>query len=222
MHMLPLAGVRTAFDVGAGDGWLVRRLRDRGIHADGAEPYGTRAQELSATSAESLQLTSGSYDLITLWHVLEHLDEPQDVLVRAREGLRDGGRVVVAVPNLDSLQAGLGGDRWFHQDVPRHAAHFTREGLLRLVARSGLRTSKLRTFTLDQNLLGMTQTLLNRVVGHHNAAFAALKVERPAERSAIAASAVAFFPAAVVGTGLELAASLVGRGGSLVVEAMRA
>ena len=67
-----------------------------------------------------------------MWHVLEHLDDrlgPSPTCAARCPG----GRLIVAVPNLSSLQARIGGDRWFHQDIPRHRTHFTEGGLLMLL-----------------------------------------------------------------------------------------
>ena len=92
--------------------------------------------------------------MIVLWHVLEHLDDPELGLRRAVEALGCRGRIVISVPNLGSLQARIGGRCWFHLDVPRHAVHFTRRGLVRLIGRCGLEgdavsatSSSTRTFS---------------------------------------------------------------------------
>jgi SAM-dependent methyltransferase len=207
-------------DVGAGDGRLVRALRERGYHAVGIDPFAEEAPVRASLDAAGLP--AESFDAVVFWHVLEHLDEPEAALREAGRIAKPGGRIVVAVPNLDSLQARLGGDLWFHQDVPRHAVHFSEAGLRALLARVGLALERLHTVTVDQNLLGMTQTLLNRLTGDLNAGFRTLKgdVDGVPRRSRVI-SAVAVVPAAVVGTAVESAATLAGRGGSLVARARR-
>src|SRR5436190_2159200 len=82
-----------------------------------------------AVQLEGLDLEPASQDAVVLWHVLEHLADPGEALRRIRRWLRPSGALVVAVPNLSSLQARIGGDRWFHQDVPRHRTQFSRAGL---------------------------------------------------------------------------------------------
>ncbi len=74
-----------------------------------------------------------------------------------------GGRLIVAVPNLASLQARIGGDRWFHQDVPRHRTHFTSAGAVAIVSGAGFEVDRVRHLVIEQNPLGMWQTLLNRL-----------------------------------------------------------
>ena len=80
-------------------------------------------------TVEEATFPPGEADLVVLWHVLEHLDVPAATLDRIRGWLKPGGRLVVAVPNISSVQAQIGEDRWFHQDVPRHRVHFSPEGL---------------------------------------------------------------------------------------------
>jgi hypothetical protein len=120
------------------------------------------------------------------------------------------------------VQAKLGGDRWFHLDVPRHTTHFTRTGVVRLLERCGLRVAQVGGVVLDQNLLGMAQTLLNRLTIEPNVAFRALKGDRAgAPRRDIVVSVLAAAPAAVGGSLAETAAMLIRRPGSIVVRAVR-
>jgi SAM-dependent methyltransferase len=205
-------------DVGAGDGSLVRALRGRGCHAIGLDPFADGAS--TPSSLAEADLPAETFDALVFWHVLEHLDQPAAELHQGRRVLKPGGLVVVSAPNLDSVQARLGGDLWFHQDVPRHAIHFSEAGLRALLARSGLRVERLHTAALDQNLLGMTQTLLNRLTGDVNAGFRTLKGDLDGvPRRSRALSLVAAVPAGVVGSAVEAGATLAGRGGALIARA---
>lgn len=62
----------------------------------------------------------GSVDVIALWHVIEHLRNPREVLAAAAAALRPGGIIALAAPNPESLQFRLLGSRWAHLDAPRH------------------------------------------------------------------------------------------------------
>jgi SAM-dependent methyltransferase len=104
----------------------------------------------------------GSFDAVTMWHVLEHLSDPSAALARAADLLRPGGRIVVSVPNIDSLQARLGGERWFHLDVPRHLFHFSPRSLSALVERVGLRVARIGHLYPEMEVVGLVQTTLNR------------------------------------------------------------
>jgi SAM-dependent methyltransferase len=214
----------SVLEIGAGDGWLVTALRERGCSVTGIEPFAQPPDGALVAHREVTEddFAAGPYDIVVFWHVLEHLSDPVGALRSAAGALTSDGRVVVSVPTLDSLQARLGGDRWFHQDVPRHAVHFTRDGLERLFERSGLAIAQIHDFVPDQNLLGMTQTLLNTVTRDVNVGFRLLKGDRDGmTKSDVVVSALAAAPAAILGLVLESIAMLAGRGGAVAVEATR-
>jgi len=99
-----------AVDLGAGGGEVVFMLRACGVDAIGVEPnegYARFASEklglpVSHGFYEDAQIPPGSVDLVTCFHVMEHVESPLDALARARSWLRVGGRMVVEVPNVES------------------------------------------------------------------------------------------------------------------------
>ena len=218
-------------ELGAGDGRFVARLAEAGYAAWGIEPSGSAvgaAARIGAlverAGAASAEVADGSLDGVVIWHALEHLEDPAGVLTRARGWLRPGGRTIVAVPNLASLQARLGGDRWFHQDVPRHRTHFTATGLRALHERCGLRVRHESQLLVEQNPLGMWQTLLNRLTRERDFAFRLLKrdlaeADGRGRARDLAVTLLAGAPLVPLALALELAAGLTGRGGSVVVVA---
>ncbi len=106
----------------------------------------------------------GPFDVVTMWHVLEHLPEPVAALERAAELLAPGGRLIVSVPNNDSWQARLGGDDWLHLDIPRHIYHFTPRSLT--LARGAGRSShveRIGHLYPEMEISGCVQTALNRI-----------------------------------------------------------
>ena len=110
---------------------------------------------------DDAQVAPGSVDVVTLWHVLEHLDVPALALERIGSWLRPGGGLLVGVPNLASLQARIGRERWFHLDVPRHRVHYTPAGLRALLRAHGFDVLETRHVLLEHNPFGMWQTLAN-------------------------------------------------------------
>lgn len=226
---LPSAG--TVLEIGAGDGRLVARMRAAGLRAWGIDPSAAaceaaagRGVEVRAADVEEATVSPASQDGIVLWHSLEHFDEPGPAMSRVRGWLRPAGTLVVAVPNIDSLQARIGGDRWFHQDVPRHRTHFTPRGIERLLRRTGYEVEGVHHLLVEQNPFGMWQTLLNRLTGERDFLYRLVKrdlgeVDAAARRRDLAVTAIAGPLLVPVALGLELAAGLWGRGGSIVVEA---
>jgi len=74
----------------------------------------------------------------SLFHVLEHLENPEEVLVHIRENmLAEGGELLVQVPNFGSLEAKMFKQKWFSLDVPRHLWQFNSAALARMLERSG-------------------------------------------------------------------------------------
>jgi SAM-dependent methyltransferase len=83
-------------------------------------------------------LPDRGFDLITMWHFLEHDYDPLRSLAFARDKLADEGRLIIEVPRLDSVSFRLFGDRWPGLQAPQHTVLYDREQLLRFVARAGL------------------------------------------------------------------------------------
>lgn len=225
----PLPPRARVIEVGAGRGRLVAALRSRGVEATGIEPHPRRggpAPNVVKAAVEDAEFEAGGADAIVFWHSLEHLDDPHAALARATGWLRRGGRAVVAVPNLASLQARIGGDRWLHQDLPRHRTLFTLGGLRELMRRSGLRPGRAHQLMLEQNVLGMWLTLLNGLTAGRDVPYRALKRDLSYERRLDALrdalvcvmAGVPLLPLAAVA---EAAAGLAGRAGSVVAHGTR-
>ncbi len=216
-------------DAGAGRGRFVAAARAAGYRAFGIEPSACGAEasaDLAAADAirqariEEAPVERGSLDVVTLWHVLEHLDEPGAAIDRIGSWLRPGGGLVVAVPNLSSLQARLGRERWYHLDVPRHRVHYTPTGLGALLAARGFTVLHARHVLLEHNPFGMWQTLVSRVTRHPSYVYNVLKRNAPL-RSRDLAISIAALPLVPVAAALELAAGRAGRGGTIAMLARR-
>lgn len=172
--------------------------------------------EVVRAGVEDVELPEHAYDVAVLWHVLEHLADPAAALGRVHGWLSPQGRLLVGVPNLDSVQARLGGERWFHLDPQRHLVHFTPGGLARLLERTGFRVLARRQPLLDQAVPGMWMTLLNRLTRRRDALRAFVRHEDVEARD-LAITALAGGPLLAAGALLELAAAAAGRGGAIAV-----
>jgi 2-polyprenyl-3-methyl-5-hydroxy-6-metoxy-1,4-benzoquinol methylase len=229
----PLKTGASVLEVGAGDGRFLDALARRGYRVSGIEPsapFAARARsrglDVESASVEDATVAAGSQDAVINWHVLEHLREPSTALERAREWLVPAGTLVVAVPNLSSLQALIGNDHWFHQDVPRHRCHFSASGARLLLERSGFAIRSVHHILLEHNLLGMHQTLLNLCTSKPNVLFNTVKRNLSYESRFLCAWDVGIttlvgIPLVPVAAALELVAGACRRGGTLVVRAER-
>jgi len=230
LTFLERAGARPPgrlLDIGAGRGRFVAQARAAGWDAAGIEPSlrgmgGAQAAgiELQHAGIEDAVVATGSIDAATLWHVLEHLDDPGAALERIAGWLAPGGRLLVGVPNLASVQARAGGGRWYHLDVPRHRTHFTVEGLHALLRRHGLQPVATHHVLAEHNPFGLWVSVVSRSTRVPSWLYHALKRNAPL-RSRDALVTAAALPLVPVAIAAELAFGLAGRGGTVAVVARR-
>jgi 2-polyprenyl-3-methyl-5-hydroxy-6-metoxy-1,4-benzoquinol methylase len=180
-----------------------------------------QAGVLDAETAETAETAAGSLDAVTLWHVLEHVDDPRAALERIAGWLAPGGTLLVGVPNLTSFQARVGGERWYHLDVPRHRSHFTTQGIHALLLANGYAPIRTHHFSLEYNPFGMWQSLVSRATDHPSYLYNLLKRNAPPELRDLTVTAMAL-PLAPVAALAELLAGAAGRGGTIAVTARRA
>ena len=166
MTRLPATG--RALEVGSGSGWMLRALRERGWDAIGTERTAETAR--IATDASGATVLVGgleavddapSFDLIVLFHVLEHLDDPIAVLRAAARRLRSGGVLVLGLPNIGSWQARATGRHWMHLDPPRHLGHFSRRSIEQALAQTGFRVTGIDHHSYEHDALGWIQSWLD-------------------------------------------------------------
>jgi SAM-dependent methyltransferase len=213
-------------DAGAGRGRFVAFARAAGYDAFGIEPSaraGTAGDGgwVERVPIEAARIAPASVDAVTLWHVLEHLDRPGAALERIASWIAPGGGLVIGVPNLASVQSRVGGERWYHLDVPRHRVHFTPTGLGRLLGDHRFEVLEVRHTVLEHNPFGMWQSLLSRVTRNPSYVYNLLKRNAPV-RSPDLAISVAAVPLAPLAAAAELIAGASGRGGTIAVLARRA
>jgi SAM-dependent methyltransferase len=90
------------------------------------------------------ELEPASFDLITMWHSLEHVHEPKRTLREAHRLLLPTGRLIVAVPNFVGLPRQWFGSCWYGLDLPRHLTHFDPGALRRMLEETGFRVVEIR------------------------------------------------------------------------------
>jgi SAM-dependent methyltransferase len=218
-------------DVGCGKGRFLVAARQAGWQSTGIEP--TERSWRVAVETYGLEVLHEllrddlfppeHFEVVTMWHTLEHIPDPVAALRTVEHWLVPGGLAVVAVPNIASLQARLGGPLWFHLDPPRHLSHFTPRTGARLFSEAGFETPRAHFLYPELNEFGMLQTVLNRVGTSPNLIFNLLKRNRlglPASRAALAGNlAGTLLFATVVGVPLlllEWLSEAAGRGGTMV------
>jgi SAM-dependent methyltransferase len=119
-------------DIGAGTGYFPFTMTRRGWEVEAIEKdararaFAKEKFDLEVKPEEALNtLEPGTFDVITLWHVMEHLEKLNETWSRLYELLTDKGILIVATPNHASYDAKKYGANWAAYDVPRHLWHFT-------------------------------------------------------------------------------------------------
>ena len=137
-------------------------LRDMGWTVEGIDPSdeaARHARELNGLdvrvgSAESIlpELAGESFDLVTLWHVLEHVYDPVGVLTQIRRLLKPGGLLMLEVPNFASACSVMFRWSWAPLESPRHLFQFTPGTLTVLLTKIGFHVDRLRGIASPQNM----------------------------------------------------------------------
>jgi SAM-dependent methyltransferase len=142
-------------DLGAGTGAFVRTMKEAGWAVTGLEPDAEAREKAREDFQVDLQdITAfsglqGKFDVITLWHVLEHVHDLGGYMQRLAGLLEPGGRLFIAVPNYTSKDANAYGEFWAAWDVPRHIYHFSPAAMRTLVEKHGLVMEKYQPMWFD-------------------------------------------------------------------------
>jgi 2-polyprenyl-3-methyl-5-hydroxy-6-metoxy-1,4-benzoquinol methylase len=170
-------------DVGCGEGTFLAAMARRGWDAWGIEVSAEGAARAAARPGlrvldkrlEDCDLEPASFDLITLWHSIEHVPDPEALLRRAAALLKDGGTLFLAFPNPESWDFALFGPRWFHLDPPRHLHYFSPKTMGSLLERCGLEPEGTSHVSFEYNPFGFVQSVLNVLTGRMNFMYRRLK-----------------------------------------------
>jgi len=140
-----------ALDIGCGSGAYLLLLKNIGWNVVGADISDNVASEVREAGIpiltgelEKLGLEPCSFDLITMWHTLEHLPSPIESLQEIHRLLKNNGSLLIEVPNSVSIVAKVFGSNWFAWDLPRHLYHFSPVSLSRMLTRAGFRVVSIR------------------------------------------------------------------------------
>lgn len=165
----------SVLEVGCGPGLMLAAFRRRGWRVSGIERNEAAAETARrtlgtntiATSLEDLPAHS-RFDLIVLFQVLEHVDEPVSMLRECAKKLAPGGRLIANVPNFASWQSRFAGPKWMHLDVPRHIVHYTPKTLRKTLDRAGLTLCALSFKSWEHDPYGWVESTISGLTGRMN------------------------------------------------------
>lgn len=130
-------------DIGCGTGYFLQKAKQNGWKTEGIEPNSlarktAKKKGLKIFSDLSKIKEENKYQAITMFHVLEHIHDLRKTAKRVVSILEDEGTLLIAVPNYDSLDSKIYGEKWAGLDVPRHLYHFTKETMQVFAEKMGL------------------------------------------------------------------------------------
>ena len=143
----------TLLDIGAGTGDFLVVAKKDGWEITGIEP-GEKPRNIAiqkgVSFANNLEaLADNSFDVITMWHVLEHVPDLEFQIKELKRLIKPNGTVLIAVPNFNSFDANYYGKFWAAFDVPRHLWHFSKTAIDKLFAVENLKLVKIVPMKFD-------------------------------------------------------------------------
>lgn len=144
-------------DVGCGTGEFLNEMQSSGWQVTGLETDKAAAEfaqrnyalNVFAGDLAASSFVNHSFDVITLWHVLEHLPNPKESLGRARDLLKMNGWILVVCPNISSFDARFYRENWVALDAPRHLLHFDPQSMATLCDSQQLHLKEIQQLPLD-------------------------------------------------------------------------
>ena len=149
-------------DIGCGTGYFLNEAKNKGLSVSGIEKE-FRAREFAISNfgldvKDELSLwniDNESFDVITLWHVLEHMQNLNEVVEKINNIFTPNGILILALPNHHSRDAKKYKEYWAAYDVPRHLWHFTPDTVEKLLSKHQFKIIKQKTMPLDAFYISM-------------------------------------------------------------------
>ena len=140
-------------DIGAGVGDFLSVAKNDGWETTGIEPS-EKAKAIAIKKGVSFvnqlsELENNSFDVITMWHVLEHVPDLENQIAELKRLLKPNGTILIAVPNFNSFDANYYGKFWAAFDVPIHLWHFSKTAIQKLFANVDLELIKVLPMKFD-------------------------------------------------------------------------
>jgi SAM-dependent methyltransferase len=151
LDIIPFTGEGRLLDIGCGNGRYLSTLKKLGWQTYGIEQnpgsseYARTELHLNVETGDLLnyKYLDKFFDVITMWHSLEHLYEPISTLKEVKRILKDDGLLVIAVPNVDSFAAKVFKENWYQLEIPIHLIAFSPDSITRMLESAGFKIKKI-------------------------------------------------------------------------------
>lgn len=151
----------TVLDIGCGTGEFLHACKNDGWQIEGVEPSIVAKEKAEAKTGNKIFSElfdipkSNKFNIISMWHVLEHLPLLNETMNYCKQILDKKGRMVIALPNNNSYDAQYYQDKWAAYDLPRHLYHFTPESFKKLIKKHGLILKDIKPMPFDAFYVSM-------------------------------------------------------------------
>ncbi|MFC1496655.1 class I SAM-dependent methyltransferase [Candidatus Margulisiibacteriota bacterium] len=178
-------GAKRILDVGCGRGYLLYYLK-KIFHyevADGTQisknavdfARNTLKLNIYANDLLQLKLKPDSYDIVSLWHVLEHVKNPEEYVKEIMNILKPNGKIIIEVPNFNSWTRPITGKYWLGLDLKNHIHFFTPNTLINLLRKYKYKINKVHTYSLEYSTFISTESLVSRITNSEQKFYKAIQ-----------------------------------------------
>jgi len=159
-------------DIGCGMGYFLAVCRDWGYEVEGMDISADSVAyvrdnlkiPVAVGTVDGIDYPPASFDVITMWHFLEHAPDPQLYLQKTQKWLKPGGLLVVDVPNYTATDARYAWQKWKGWHLPFHLYHFTPETLCGLLAKHGFRTIRRKSYLSESVKEKLERALVPKLI----------------------------------------------------------
>jgi len=145
LRSLPVKKNAKFLDIGCGNGRFLKYVKENGMEPWGVDPFINKTipiLNIKKKSLKSADFPDDYFDFVTLNNVLEHTPDPLETLIECKRILKSGGKLIINVPNSNSLNYKIFKKNWVSLDVPRHTFTFSNENLKILSKRLKMKIEK--------------------------------------------------------------------------------
>lgn len=169
----------TILDYGCGFGFFVDEVSKKGYDVKGFEisqyAAGYARENLKLDVRNIMNYPSNSFDLITLWDVIEHLENPLEILKNVNELLKDKGKIVITTGDISSILAKISDKKWHLLNIPEHICYFSPESMEFLLKNAGFKIDRIKYensyYTVSYLIERLNKTIFNFKSKNSNSSF---------------------------------------------------
>jgi len=179
-------GAKSILDIGSGRGFMLYYLkkcyrfkRTAGTQiSENAFEFSKHKLGLEIYNKDLLELPfeNDSFNIVTMWHVLEHVAKPEEYISKIFDILGDDGRLIIEVPNFNSWSRAMTGKYWLGLDLDYHITFFTPESLSSLLKKYKFKIKTIHTFSLEYSIFISAQSLVSLFTKSEHIFFRLLQV----------------------------------------------